>query len=56
MFSDKHVGFDLSRGVDVMRGDRVLWHFVGPMAYLMALSYAEGRPGAYIRYWDKKKK
>lgn len=47
--------FDLSRGVDVMRGKRVVWHFIGPYALAEALDYAaELGGGHYVRYWGVK--
>lgn len=48
------VRFDIARGVDVMRGSKVLKHYDGPLAYERArLAAAEGR-GRHLRYWAEK--
>lgn len=43
--------FDLSRGVDVMRGARVVAHFDGLDALSQAWAHIAGRGGLYVRYW-----
>ena len=48
------VSFDITRGVDVFRGSKLVEHFDGPLAYERArLCEAEGR-GRYLRYWAAK--
>ncbi len=45
---------DLSRGVDVFRGSKLLRHFEGADAYTSAKAYAQEGHGRYIRYWGLK--
>lgn len=45
------INFDLSRGVDVMRGAKVLAHFDGEGALAQAWAWIGGRGGLYVRYW-----
>ena len=45
---------DLSRGVDVFRGSRLLRHFEGEDAYTQARAYAREGHGRYPRYWGLK--
>ena len=46
--------FDITRGVDVFRGSKLIAHFDGPLAYELAkLCEAEGS-GRYVRYWARK--
>lgn len=50
------VQFDITRGVDVMRADKVVQHFDGPLA-LERAKLAAADPhlrGGYIRYWGVK--
>lgn len=48
------INFDITRGVDVFRGSKLIEHFDGPLAYERAkLCMAEGR-GRYMRYWGVK--
>ena len=45
--------FDVSRGVDVMRGREVVAHFDGADALEAAWAYAaRQRGGHYVRYWE----
>ena len=48
------IKIDLSRGVDVFRGRRLLKHFEGENAYEAAWAYAALKPGRWIRYWAEK--
>lgn len=43
--------FDLSRGVDVLSGSKVLAHFDGANALAQAWALAQERPGRWVRYW-----
>ena len=46
--------FDITRGVDVLRGSKLVEHFDGPLAHERAkLCAVEGR-GRYLRYWGIK--
>lgn len=45
---------DLSRGVDVFRGSKLIAHFDGADALDAAKRCASERPGRYIRYWAVK--
>ena len=56
MSNSTSVRFDIARGVDVLRGSKLVEHFDGPLAYERAkLCAAEGR-GRYLRYWAAKEK
>lgn len=48
------ISFDITRGVDVMRGKKVIEHHDGPLAYERAKLGADAIRGGYIRYWQKK--
>lgn len=45
---------DVTRGVDVFRGSKLLAHFEGAHALEIAKAMAAAGPGRYIRYWGKK--
>lgn len=45
---------DLSRGVDVFRGSKLLEHFEGTDALAAAQRFAAEKPGRYVRYWAVK--
>lgn len=49
------VNFDLSRGVDVMRGSVVVAHFDGADALDRAWEYSRTISRAYVRFWGVKK-
>lgn len=48
------ISFDISRGVDVLRGSKLLEHFEGADAYERAKAKACEGPGRYVRYWGVK--
>lgn len=48
------VAVDLSRGVDVFRGSRLLRHFEGAGALEAAKAFAAEGRGRYVRYWGLK--
>ena len=48
------VSFDLSRGVDVFQGKKLLAHLDGPHALEVAKLMAAEKLGRYIRYWRAK--
>lgn len=43
--------FDLSRGVDVLVGAKVVAHFDGADALERAWAEAQGKSGRWVRYW-----
>ena len=45
---------DVTRGVDVFRGSKLLEHFEGADAYERAKAKAGEGPGRYVRYWGLK--
>ena len=50
----KSINVDLSRGVDVFRGSKLIEHFDGADALEAAKRCASEGPGRYIRYWAVK--
>lgn len=48
------VAVDLSRGVDVFRGSKLLRHFEGAGALEAAKAFAAEGHGRYVRYWGLK--
>lgn len=44
--------FDVTRGVDVMRGKEVVAHFDGADALEKALALVATGAGRYVRYWE----
>ena len=44
--------FDVTRGVDVMRGTQVVEHFDGADALEKALALVATGAGRYVRYWE----
>lgn len=48
------ISIDLSRGVDVLRGSKLVEHFDGADAYERAKACAAAGPGRYVRYWGIK--
>ena len=44
--------FDVSRGVDVMRGKEVVAHFNGADALAQACAQVAAGNGRYVRYWE----
>ena len=44
--------FDVSRGVDVMRGKEVVAHFDGADALEKAWALVQAGGGRYVRYWE----
>lgn len=48
------ISIDISRGVDVMRGSKVLAHFEDAGALDAAKAKAAEGPGRYVRYWGVK--
>ena len=46
--------FDLSRGVDVFRGKKLLRHFEGANALAEARAYAAQAHGRWVRYFGLK--
>lgn len=44
--------FDVSRGVDVMRGKEVVAHFDGADALEKACAHVAAGNGRFIRYWE----
>ena len=46
--------FDITRGIDVFRGSKLVEHFDGPLAYERAKLCAAEKPGRYLRYWGVK--
>lgn len=48
------INFDVSRGVDFMRGSAVVLHFDGPDALELAWAHARTTRGGYVRYWTVK--
>lgn len=44
--------FDVTRGVDVMRGKEVVAHFDGADALERACAQVAAGNGRYIRYWE----
>jgi len=42
---------DVSKGFDVLRGNKLLRHFG---SYAEAHAYAATKRGAWVRYWEKK--
>lgn len=45
--------FDVSRGVDVMRGKEVVAHFDGMDALEKACAFVAAGNGRFIRYWEQ---
>ena len=45
--------FDVSRGVDVMRGKEVVAHFDGADALAQAWALVAAGGGRYVRYWEQ---
>lgn len=45
------VSFDLSRGVDVFQGKKLLAHLEGAHALEIGRLMAAERAGRYVRYW-----
>lgn len=50
----KVIVVDLSRGVDVFRGSKLVEHFEGADALRAAERCAAKKPGRYVRYWAVK--
>lgn len=48
------ISIDISRGVDVFRGSKLVAHFDGADALAAAKRCAAEKPGRYIRYWGVK--
>lgn len=48
------ITIDISRGVDVFRGSKLLEHFEGAGALEAAKAKAAEGPGRYVRYWGVK--
>ena len=44
--------FDVTRGVDVMRGREVVTHFDGADALEKAWAQVQAGGGRYVRYWE----
>lgn len=44
--------FDVTRGVDVMRGKEVVEHFDGADALEKACALVAAGGGRYVRYWE----
>lgn len=44
--------FDVTRGVDVMRGTQVVEHFDGADALEKACAAVAAGTGRYVRYWE----
>ena len=44
--------FDVTRGVDVMRGKEVVAHFDGADALEQACAQVAAGNGRYVRYWE----
>lgn len=49
-----NITIDLARGVDVLRGSKLLQHFEGADALAAAQRFAAEGPGRYVRYWAVK--
>ena len=54
MSMSKSIVVDLSRGVDVFRGSKLVEHFEGADALRAAQQCAAEKPGRYVRYWAVK--
>lgn len=54
MSKSKSVRFDVTRGVDVLRGSKLVEHFDGPLAYERAQLCAKEGAGRYLRFWGLK--
>lgn len=48
------ISIDISRGVDVFRGSKLIAHFEGAGALEAAKAKAAEGPGRYVRYWGIK--
>jgi len=48
------ITIDFSRGIDVMRGPKLVEHFEGAGAYEAAKRCAAEGRGRYLRYWAVK--
>lgn len=48
------ITIDVTQGVDLFRGSKLLEHFEGANAYKLAKAAASEKPGSYIRYWGLK--
>ena len=44
--------FDVTRGVDVMRGKEVVAHYDGADALDQACAQVRAGNGRYVRYWE----
>lgn len=49
-----NIKFDINKGVDLMRGNKVVEHFDGENALTLAKSHERDGRGLYIRYWAAK--
>ena len=52
--SENAITVDTARGVDVFKGKKLLLHVSGAHAYEIAVEFAAGYRGSYIRYWAVK--